>query len=117
MAGKKTLLRKEWVPDNHRPSSFERQDFEDDEIEIVHPLSVSLVSLSGTMGTANDLVISPFLVMDSAHCYRAWEEWVPVGTLSDADLESVTDIRSSVTFGNPSRLRPSSPQTKHSTGE
>lgn len=88
LSGKAVLAKKDIRPTNHQSQ----------EGEMEYPLSVSLVSLSGMWGAANDLVISPFLVMDSAHCYQAWEDWVPVGTLSDADLEQVTDIQSSVSF-------------------
>lgn len=88
LSGKDVLARKEFRPTNH-PSQ---------EGEMSYPLSVSAVSLSGNWGAANDIVISPFLVLDSAHCYQAWEDWVPVGVLSDAELEGVTDIRSEVSF-------------------
>lgn len=88
LSGKDVLARKDLRPTNHQSQ----------EGEMTYPLSVSAVSLSGMWGAANDIVISPFLILDSAHCYQAWEDWVPVGVLSDADLERGTDIRSEVSF-------------------
>ena len=98
LSGKKVLAEKTMHPSNHVPSQMEALDAADSGIEITYPLAVSLVSLSGMLVTANDLVISPFLATDSAHCYQSWEDWVLVGKLSDADLERVTDIRSKVFF-------------------
>jgi hypothetical protein len=99
LAGKEVLAKKALYPSNHRPSREEIQDAKSTGTKpLVYPLSVSAVAPSGMWRNPDEVVISPFLLSDSAHCYQAWEDWVSVGVLSDADLERVTDIRSKVFF-------------------
>lgn len=98
LAGEEVLAKKALCPSNHRPSREEILDAKSTGTSLVYPLSVSAVAPSGMWRNPREIVISPFLLSDSAHCYQAWEDWVPVGKLSDADLERVTDIRSKVFF-------------------
>jgi hypothetical protein len=97
-ADKAALAQKTVYPSCHRPSREEAQDAEMSGYEMIYPLSVSAVATSRMWQHPDEIVISPFLVSDAVHCYQAWEDWVPVGTLTEADLKRVTDIRTEAFF-------------------
>ena len=95
-ADKDVLAQTTMYPSNHEMTQEERMD--EDASSIVYPLSVAAFSTSHAWERADKIVICPFLISDSAHCYQDWEDWVSVGVLSEADLDRVTDIRTKVFF-------------------